>query len=84
MCKDGTKNKINFDLSKDLKDELTNMGFSNASIDENFIVTATLKNNSDSNKSIGLLAHYDTAEDAPNSNVKPQIRLFVKLVGVTS
>ena len=64
------------DIAIYLKDELTNMGFSNASIDENFIVTATLSNNSDSNKSIGLLAHYDTAEDAPNSNVKPQIHKY--------
>ena len=62
------------EIAKALKAELTQMGFEDAAIDENYIVTATFPANTDkSGKTIGLIAHYDTSEAAPNANVQPVI-----------
>ncbi|MCQ2958082.1 MAG: peptidase T [Candidatus Gastranaerophilales bacterium] len=60
-----------------LKNELEQIGLSDVDIDKNCIVTATLNSNlQKSSKTIGLIAHYDTSEAAPNSNVKPLIHSY--------
>src|SRR5574344_117338 len=69
---DCQKNIANF-----LKDELFNIGFFDANVDNNYIVTATLESNIDNTtKTIGLLAHYDTNSDVKNSNVTPIIHNY--------
>ena len=64
-------------IAKLLQTELLKAGFEDAAIDENCIVTATLKSNLNKPaKTVGLIAHYDTSDDAPNTNVSPQIHQY--------
>ncbi len=60
-------------LLKMLRDELFEMGLSDASMDENGYVMATLPaNNGKSGPVIGFIAHVDTSPDMPGENVKPR------------
>lgn len=65
--------KKQFDLGNLLVEELKNIGISNAFIDEHCYVYAYLPSNKNVNKTIGLIAHMDTATEMPGKNVKPQI-----------
>lgn len=57
-----------------LKDELKAMGLSDASMDENGYVMATLPaNNGKQSPVIGFIAHVDTSPDMPGDNIKPRI-----------
>ncbi len=59
------------DLGRLLLQELTDLGL-DAELDENGYVYATLPSNSDKDvPTIALLAHQDTAPDAPGANVNP-------------
>jgi tripeptide aminopeptidase len=56
-----------------LRDELLAMGLTDASMDENGYVMATLPaNNGKEGPVIGFIAHVDTSPDMPGANVKPQ------------
>lgn len=56
-----------------LKDELLNLGLSDANIDENGYVMATLPaNNGKEHPVLGFIAHVDTSPDMPGDNIKPQ------------
>ena len=67
------------EMAKILAKELADIGLEDVKIDENYIVSATLNSNLDKpSKTIGFIAHYDTSEDAPNKNVKPQIHQYTK------
>jgi len=62
------------DLSRMLVAELKAMGISDASMDENGYVMATIPSNTDKKVPVlGFIAHVDTSPDAPGCNVKPQI-----------
>ena len=54
-----------------LVDELHAIGLSDAALDDNGYVTATLPPNVEGAPAIGLLAHLDTSPDAPSSGVEP-------------
>lgn len=57
-----------------LKQELTDLGLTNVTLDDNGYVMATLPSNVDYDvPAIGFIAHMDTAPDASGANVKPQI-----------
>ncbi|MBY6196395.1 peptidase T [Vibrio hangzhouensis] len=57
-----------------LKQELTDLGLTNVTLDDNGYVMATLPSNVDYDvPAIGFIAHIDTAPDASGANVKPQI-----------
>lgn len=62
-----------WDLLNLLKDEVTNMGLTDVSLDENGYLFATLPGNTDGVPVLGLLAHVDTAPDYNGKNVKPNI-----------
>lgn len=68
-----------FELAKIVVDDLKNAGLTDVVIKENTYVFATIPENipvSQKGKKIptvGFLAHFDTAEEAPGENVKPQI-----------
>lgn len=56
-----------------LRDELFKLGLTDASIDENGYVMATLPaNNGKTGPVIGFIAHADTSPDMPGENVKPR------------
>eukprot|EP00727_Mastigamoeba_balamuthi_P012163 m51a1_g757 putative peptidase t (409) ;mRNA; r:535707-537155 len=59
-----------FDLARLLVDELRALGLRDARVDDHCVVSATLEA-SGSDASIALLAHLDTAEDAPGEGVVP-------------
>ena len=61
------------DLGAYLVKELQDMGLDNAYMDEFGYVYAILKSNVGSDKSIGLIAHMDTATEVSGKNVNPQI-----------
>ena len=61
------------DLGAFLVKELQEMGLDNAYMDEFGYVYAILKSNVGSDKSIGLIAHMDTATEVTGKNVNPQI-----------
>lgn len=62
------------DLAKLLKDELTELGLTNVSLDNNGYVMAVLPaNTSKKMPIIGLIAHMDTSPDLSGENVKPQL-----------
>ena len=61
------------DLGAYLVKELQEMGLDNAYMDEFGYVYAILKSNVGSDKSIGLIAHMDTATEVSGKNVNPQI-----------
>ena len=59
-----------------LVSELINLGISDAHVDDNCYVTATLEANVKEEQNlptIGLIAHMDTSPDVSGQNVKPQI-----------
>ncbi|NOX65261.1 MAG: peptidase T [Chlorobi bacterium] len=61
-------------LSKDLVEELLELGLSDAHMDENGYVMATLQSNTDKNVPvIGFIAHVDTSPAVSGENVNPQI-----------
>ena len=64
-----------FDLARQLVDELKALGLVDAFVDEHCYVYATLPATpgSENAKPLGLIAHMDTTDDAPGENVNPQI-----------
>ncbi|MCP4179876.1 MAG: peptidase T [bacterium] len=67
-----------FDLAKLLVDELQGIGLSDANVDKNCYVTATLLSNLPEAKSknipvVGFIAHMDTATNLPGKVTNPQI-----------
>jgi tripeptide aminopeptidase len=63
-----------FDLAKILVDELKSLGLKDATVDEHCQVTATLEGNLFNNDKVpvvGFIAHMDTSESEPGTNVKP-------------
>lgn len=61
------------DLSRLLVDELHQMGYTNAFLDDDGYVYAKIEGNQPHLKPIGLIAHVDTSFDAPGSPVNPRI-----------
>ena len=61
------------ELGKFLKNELNNLGLTNAFTDEFGYVYAYLESNCHSDKTIGLISHMDTSDEASGANVKPVI-----------
>jgi tripeptide aminopeptidase len=59
------------DLSRLLVDELKAAGLTDAELDENGYVMATLPGDGET---IGLIAHVDTSPDAPGAGVEPIVR----------
>ena len=59
------------DLGRVLVDELTQAGLTDASLDDNGYVTATLPATAGNGAVIGLIAHMDTSPDASGSGVDP-------------
>jgi tripeptide aminopeptidase len=60
------------DLGRLLVDELTEIGLSDAALDDNGYVTATLPANGEGPMpTIGLIAHLDVSPDAPAAGVEP-------------
>ena len=63
-----------FELAKELVNELQELGLEDAHVDENCYVMATLPANTDKDVPvIGFIAHIDTAPAVTGANVKPQI-----------
>lgn len=63
-----------WDLARQLRDELEAMGMSEVSIDENAYVMATLPSNVDHEVPvIGFVSHFDTTPDFTGKDVKPKI-----------
>ena len=61
-------------LAELLVKELTEIGMTDVTIDENGYVMATLPSNVDHEVPvIGFVSHYDTSPDFSGANVKPQI-----------
>ncbi len=66
--------KKQWDLAHRLVTELTQIGMSNVSIDENAYIMATLPSNIDREvPTIGFISHFDTTPDFSGTNVRPQI-----------
>lgn len=62
-----------FDLLHVLKDELTEIGLTEITLDENGYLFASLEANTDKDvPTIGFLAHVDTTTDYTGTNVNPQ------------
>jgi tripeptide aminopeptidase len=62
-----------FDLLNVLKDELSEIGLTEISLDENGYLFATLPENTEKTvPTIGFLAHVDTSPDFSGTNVNPQ------------
>jgi tripeptide aminopeptidase len=59
------------DLGRLLVAELTEIGVSDATLDEHGYVTATLPASADPAPTIGVIAHVDTTPDAPGTGVEP-------------
>lgn len=60
-------------LLRQLVDELHAMGISNASIDKDGYVMASIESNVDAKvPAIGFIAHVDTSPDAPGANIHPK------------
>ncbi|MGD2121246.1 MAG: peptidase T [Gemmatimonadota bacterium] len=60
-----------FDLANLLVEQLEEMGLTDAAVDENCYVTATLPGNAEGKETVGLVAHLDTSSAAPGVNVNP-------------
>jgi len=61
-----------FNLAKELKDELEEMGINKTQLDENGYLYATIPSNVNYNiPTIGFIAHLDTSPDMPADSVKP-------------
>lgn len=61
------------DLGNFLVNELHSLGITNAYMDDKGYVYAYLASNTNSNNSIGLIAHMDTATEVSGAGVNPQI-----------
>lgn len=62
-----------FDLLHVLRDELTDIGLTDITLDDNGYLFATLASNTDKDvPTIGFLAHVDTATDFTGTNVNPK------------
>lgn len=65
------------EFAKLLAIDLEEIGLTDIDIDENGILTATMKGNiGDNSPVVGLIAHMDTSEKAPTGPVKPQIHRY--------
>lgn len=62
-----------WDLLKELETELNAIGMSDVELDDKGYLFATLPANTEGKKTIGFLAHVDTATDFTGTNVKPQL-----------
>ncbi|AZQ43748.1 peptidase T [Nonlabens ponticola] len=63
-----------WNLARKLHQELLDMGLSDASIDENAYVMATIPSNLDREApTIGFISHFDSTPDFTGANIKPQI-----------
>ncbi|MGB3366333.1 MAG: peptidase T [Acidaminobacteraceae bacterium] len=62
-----------FDLAKVLVSELLEIGVSDAHVDDNCYVMASIKGNVENAPSIGLIAHMDTSPDFSGKDVNSQI-----------
>lgn len=62
-----------FNLGNLLVEELHKMGIVDAFIDEHCYVYAYIPSNTACHKTIGLIAHMDTALEMPGKNVNPQV-----------
>ncbi|HPY22668.1 MAG TPA: peptidase T, partial [Bacteroidales bacterium] len=61
-------------LSMQLVQELRDMGITDASLDKDGYVMASIPSNIEREvPAIGFIAHVDTAPDAPGNDIKPQI-----------
>jgi tripeptide aminopeptidase len=60
-----------FVLARLLVGQLKGVGLSDAAVDENCYVTATLPGNAEGKEKVGLIAHLDTSPAAPGVNVNP-------------
>jgi len=60
-----------FVLARLLAEQLGVLGLSDAAVDENCYVTATLPGNVEGKETVGLIAHLDTSPAAPGANVNP-------------
>lgn len=60
-----------FVLAELLVGQLSAMGITDAAVDENCYVTATLPGNVEGKETVGLIAHLDTSPAAPGVDVKP-------------
>jgi len=60
-----------FVLAQLLVGQLREVGLTDASVDENCYVTATLPGNVDGKETVGLIAHLDTSPAAPGADVNP-------------
>jgi tripeptide aminopeptidase len=60
-----------FVLAELLVEQLRAMGISDAAVDENCYVTATLPGTVEGKETVGLIAHLDTSPAAPGVNVNP-------------
>ena len=60
-----------FVLARLLVEQLGALGLSDAAVDENCYVTATLPGNVEGKETVGLIAHLDTSPAAPGANVNP-------------
>ena len=62
-----------WDLLKVLSEELKSLGLSDVDLDDKGYLFATLPKNTEGIKTIGFLAHVDTATDFTGTNVQPQV-----------
>ena len=60
-------------LAKEICRELLELGLTDARVDENGYVYASIPANSEGMDSIGFIAHMDTASDAPGENIKAKM-----------
>lgn len=60
-----------FDLARLLVEQLQALGLSDATVDENCYVTATLPGNVEGKETVGLIAHLDTSPAASGADVNP-------------
>jgi tripeptide aminopeptidase len=60
-----------FELARLLVEELTALGLTDAAVDENCYVTATLPGTVEGKEAVGLIAHLDTSPAASGENVSP-------------
>ncbi|WP_270941460.1 peptidase T [Romboutsia lituseburensis] len=56
-----------------LVEELKGLGLTDANVDENSYIMATLKGNTEGVDTIGFISHLDTAPDVTGKDVKPRI-----------
>ncbi len=75
----GPSTSKQIEFAKQLAVDLKEIGLTDIDIDENGILTATMKGNiGDDSPVVGLIAHMDTSEQAPTGHVKPQIHKYEK------